>query len=204
MLVIPKYAMLLCASGLAPLASSAQGAAIDPAAARVQGLDTSLLKSMRAGPTLSMTDRCRDLEPVIDQVFDLPLMTRLSIGPGWEQFSPGQQAASIAAFTRLTIASYAVNFREFNGERFEIDETVSRHGLDTVVLTHMLSPHDAPVRLTYRMRESGGVWKIIDVNYDGISELNLRRSDFAAAIASGGPAALLAHLSKLSDDLMKQ
>jgi phospholipid transport system substrate-binding protein len=204
MLVIPKYAMLLCASGLAPLASSAQGAAIDPAAARVQGLDTSLLKSMRAGPTLSMTDRCRDLEPVIDQVFDLPLMTRLSIGPGWEQFSPGQQSASIAAFTRLTIASYAVNFREFNGERFEIDETVSRHGLDTVVLTHMLSPHDAPVRLTYRMRESGGVWKIIDVNYDGISELNLRRSDFAAAIAAAGPAALLAHLSKLSDDLMKQ
>ena len=76
--------------------------------------------------------------------------------------------------------------------------------MDKVVLTHMVSPHDAPVSLTYRMRESGGTWKIIDVNYDGISELNLRRSDFAAAVAAGGPAALLAHLSKLSDALMKQ
>jgi phospholipid transport system substrate-binding protein len=196
--------MLLCALGCAPFADSAYGAQSDPAALQVQSLDTALLKSMRAGATLAITDRYQSLAPVVEQVFDLPLMTRLSIGPGWEQFSPAQQAASIAAFTRLTITSYAVNFREFDGEKFEVDENVSRHGVDKVVLTHMLSPHDAPVSLTYRMRESGGSWKIIDVNYDGISELSLRRSDFAAAIAAGGPAALLAHLSKLSDALMKQ
>jgi phospholipid transport system substrate-binding protein len=53
------------------------------------------------------------------------------------------------------------------------------------------------------MREVDGIWKIIDVNSDGVSELSLRRSDFAAAIASGGAPVLIAHLNKVSDSLMK-
>ena len=35
------------------------------------------------------------LAPVVEQVFDLPFMTRISVGPGWETFSPAQQEASI-------------------------------------------------------------------------------------------------------------
>jgi phospholipid transport system substrate-binding protein len=204
MLVLRKYTILLCALGFAPFADSACGAQSDPAALQVQSLDTALLKSMRAGATLAIADRYQSLAPVVEQVFDLPLMTRICVGPGWETFSPAQQAASIAAFTRLTIASYAVNFHEFDGEKFEIDANVASHGADKVVLSHLLSPHEAPVSLVYRMRELGGTWKIIDVSYDGVSELSLRRSDFAAAVASGGAPTLLAHLSKLSDDLMKR
>jgi phospholipid transport system substrate-binding protein len=204
MLIFPNYTMLLCALGCAPFVDSACGAQGDPAALQVQSLDTALLKSMRAGATLAITDRYQSLAPVVEQVFDLPLMTRICVGPGWETFSPAQQEASIAAFTRLTIASYAVNFHEFDGEKFEIDANVTRHGADKVVLSHLLSPHEAPVSLIYRMRELGGTWKIIDVSYDGISELSLRRSDFAAAVASGGAPTLLAHLGKLSDDLMKR
>jgi len=48
-----------------------------------------------------------------------------------------------------------------------------------------------------------GAWKIIDVYTEGISALALRRSDFASAIASGGAPTLIAHLNKVSDDLMK-
>jgi phospholipid transport system substrate-binding protein len=49
-----------------------------------------------------------------------------------------------------------------------------------------------------------GVWKVIDVYSDGVSQLVLRRSDFAAAIAAGGAPVLIAHLNKVSDDLMKR
>jgi len=48
-----------------------------------------------------------------------------------------------------------------------------------------------------------GTWKILDVYSNGVSELALRRSDFAAAIASGGAPVLIAHLNKASDGLMK-
>jgi phospholipid transport system substrate-binding protein len=202
--VIPKNVMLLWALGFAPVVTSAYAAISDPAAIQVQSLDTSLLESMRAGSSSSITDRYRKLEPVIEQVFDLPLMTRLSIGPSWTNFSVEQQQAAIAAFTRLTIASYARNFHEFGGEKFEIDNDIVIRGADKVVQTQIISSHGAPASIVYRMREVGGIWKIIDVTFDGISQLTMRRSDFTAAIASGGAPVLIAHLNALSDSLMKQ
>jgi phospholipid transport system substrate-binding protein len=195
--------MLLCALALTAAVGSVRAAVSDPAAVQVQALTASLLKSMRAGSAASMTERYRNLEPVIEQVFDLPLMTRLAVGPGWTNFRPEQQKALIAAFTRFTIANYTFNFRTFDGQKFEIDDTVLSRGEEKIVRTRLIPAHDTPVSLLYRMREAGGTWKVFDVHYNGVSELSLRRSDFAAAIASGGAPALIDYLRKASDGLMK-
>jgi phospholipid transport system substrate-binding protein len=198
----PKFLMLLCMLLLMPAADPAYAVVSDPAASQVQTLTASLLQSMHAGPAEPMTERYRRLEPVISQVIGLRIMTRLAVGPDWTNFSPEQQNALIAAFSRFTIATYAHNFRDFSGQKFEIDDVVSR-GEDKIVRTRIIPAHDTPVNLLYRMREVDGVWKVIDVYSDGVSELTLRRDDFVAAIAAGGAPALIAHLHKVSDDLMK-
>jgi phospholipid transport system substrate-binding protein len=168
----PKFAMLLCALLLMPIADSADGEeGSDPAAIQVQTLTASLLKSMQAGRAESMTERYRNLEPVIKQVFGLPLMTRLSVGPEWTNFSPEQQNATIEAFSRFTIANYAHNFRDFSGQKFEIDGVVNR-GQEKIVRTRIIPAHDTPVNLLYRMRELDGVWKVLDVD----SHCNKRRT----------------------------
>ena len=158
---------------------------------------------MRAGRTINPGDRYHLLTPVIERTFDLPVMTAFAVGAAWSNFTSDQQQAAIAAFTRLTISSYAHNFREFAGEQFELDPNVTVRGPDKIVQTRLVLPHDAPVSLVYRMRESGGAWKIIDVYYGAISQLTTRRSDFAASLAAGGAPSLIAHLNALSEDLMK-
>ena len=203
MSLIPNIVASVCVLGFATLAEKVYAAPSDPAAIQIERLHTALLKSMRAGSRVALTDRYRDLQPVIEQAFDLPLMTRLSIGPPWAGFSQEQQQVSLAAFTRLTVASYAVNFREFDGEKFEIEDIVASRGAYKVVQAHLISPHDTPAGLTYQMHEVDGVWKIVDVYYDGVSELTMRRSDFAAALASGGTPVLIAHLNRLGDSLMR-
>jgi phospholipid transport system substrate-binding protein len=198
-----KFVMLLCALLLMRVADTAYAVVVsDPAASQVQTLTASLLQSMQAGPAEPMTERYRRLEPVISRVIGLRLMTRLAVGPDWTNFSPEQQDALIAAFSRFTIATYAHNFRDFSGQKFELDDVVSR-GEDKIVRTRIIPAHDEPVNLLYRMREVDGVWKVIDVYSDGVSELTLRRDDFVAAITAGGAPALIAHLHKVSDDLMK-
>jgi phospholipid transport system substrate-binding protein len=198
-----RCAGLLFVLFFTPRLDSADAGIDDSAAVQVQHLDTALLESMQAGPTLSVGDRYHKLEPIIEQAFDLPLMTSLAVGSDWASFSAEQQRAAITAFTRLTIASYAHNFREYGGQRFEIDSNIVSRGTDKVVQTHLIPLHDPPVSLIYRMRESGGVWKIIDVYYGSISQLTTRRSDFAGPVASGGAQALVTHLNSLSVDLMK-
>ena len=197
------FALLLCVVLFMPVANPAHAAVSDPAAIQVQILTDSLLKSMRAGAAESMPERYRTLEPVIEQVFALPLVTRLSVGPAWASIAPDQQTALLAAFTRFTVANYAHNFRAFDGEKFEIDDNVSSRGEDKIVRTRIIPAHDTPVTLLYRMHEVDGSWKIVDVISDGVSELALRRTDFTAAFAAGGAPTLLAHLNKVSDGLMK-
>jgi phospholipid transport system substrate-binding protein len=201
--VTARLVLLLGALSLLTAAHTAQAAASDAAVAQVQTLHEALLKSMRAGSGESMSERFRSLEPVIEQVFALPLVTRLAVGPDWAGFSPEEQKAVIAAFTRFTIASYAHNFRDFDGQKFEIDDNASTRGQDRIVRTRIIPAHDVPVSLLYRLHEVDGAWKIIDVYSNGVSELAVRRTDFAAALAAGGAPVLIAHLNKASDGLMK-
>jgi phospholipid transport system substrate-binding protein len=53
------------------------------------------------------------------------------------------------------------------------------------------------------MRESAGSWKIIDVYFGAVSQLTIRRSDFAAPVATGGAQGLIDHVNALSDALIK-
>lgn len=175
----------------------------EPAIAQVQSLSSALLKAMQTGPATAVTGRYRKLEPVIDRVFALTFMTRLSVGPDWTGFTAGQQKALITAFSRYTIANYAHNFRKFDGQHFEIDPNVITRGADKVVQTSLTSPGHTPARLLYRMREVDGTWRVVDVYYNGVSQLTLHRVQFASAIGSGGAPALIAYLNKVSEDLLK-
>ena len=197
---IPRLllAALLAGCGLASAAAPS-----DPAIIQVEKLDAALLESMQAGGHADIAARSARLAPVIRQVFDLRAMTGFSVGPSWGIFSPEQQLDTIEAFTRLTVVSYAHNFHEFSGEHFEIDPNVALRGVDKVVQTQLIVPNKAPVSLMYRMRESGGAWKVIDIYYGAVSQLTIRRSDFAGPVSSGGAAGLIAHLNTLSDDLTK-
>jgi phospholipid transport system substrate-binding protein len=197
-LVILLWALLFSAA-----VDPTDAAAGDAAVAPVQTLTTSLLQVMRAGPGLSTAQRYRKLEPVIKQVFALPLMTSLSVGPDWASFRPPQQQALITAFSRYTIANYAHNFHSYDGQKFEVDDAPVSRGEEKIVRSSLVPRDGTPANLLYRVRNVNGSWKIIDVYYDGVSQLILHRTDFAAAIASGGAPALLAHLNKVSDGLLK-
>lgn len=177
--------------------TSAQSA--DPAIATVQSLDDGLLAIMHSGSAAGMAGRSRAIAPVIDRTFDLPLMSRLSVGPEWVKIAPRDQVALVAAFRAMTIASYARNFDNYSGEKFTVLPPAQVRGSDRLVRTMLKSGREDPVALGYRLRQNGGSWKIIDVYYkDSISQLATRRSDFAATLASGGPRALIAHLEQLA------
>ena len=189
-------AILAAALSVAPTAVVAQSE--DPARATVQALDEGLLSIMKSGKAAGVTGRSARIGPVVDRAFDLPLMTRLVVGPSWNAMAPTDQTALIAAFRRMTIGQYARNFDSWSGETFTVAPQVEERGGDKLVRT-TLGGSGAPVAISYRLRQSGGQWKIIDVFYkNAISQLATRRADFGAILASGGPKALIAHLDQLA------
>jgi len=191
----------LLALGANPPAAIASSA--DPAGARIEAFHASLVEMMKQGSALGPRGRYHRLEPVVEADFDLPLMTRFAGGPAWASMSAADQGALVKAFGKLSAASYAHNFDRYGGERFDLDPVVQARGPDKIVQAHLITGGHAPVALAYRMRLSGGAWKIVDVYYDGISQLTTRRSDFAAPLAAGGAKALLAHLDSVSAKLLQ-
>ncbi|MGH6876110.1 MAG: ABC transporter substrate-binding protein [Rhizomicrobium sp.] len=193
-----------CAAALVfALAIAAPAQAQDPAAEKIQSFYDTLLDTMKRGPELGMQGRYRALEPAVDAAFDIPAMMQFIVGPGWAAMNEQDKSALIAAFRRMTIANYAANFSKYDGEQFKVDPNVQQRGPDKLVQTTLVPPAGKPVPLIYRMRDTSGSWRIIDVFLEGyVSELAMRRSDFAATLASGGPKALDAKIKQLSDNLL--
>jgi phospholipid transport system substrate-binding protein len=184
---------------LAAVAAPAQAQAADAAIAPVQALNDGLLAIMKAGKAAGVEGRATRIGPVVDRSFDLPLMTRLSIGSSWNSIAPADQTALVAAFRRLTISQYAKNFDGFSGETITIAPNVEARGSDRLVRTTLTGAKGDANPISYRLRQSGGQWKIIDVFYkNSISQLATRRSDFASALATGGAKGLIAHLDQLA------
>ncbi|HEX7760861.1 MAG TPA: ABC transporter substrate-binding protein [Caulobacteraceae bacterium] len=190
--------ILTCSLG----GQAAVAAPADPAAAQVDAFDASLVAAMKGGKALGAKGRARQLTSAVQRAFDMPSMAAFAVGPAWASFTPAQKQQVIEAFTRLSVASWAHNFDSYGGEQFVIDPNVQVRGTDKVVQTKLTRPGGDPVNLTYRMRQVGGSWKIIDVYYGAISQLTTRRSDFAGPVASGGAAGLVSHLNQLTDKLL--
>ncbi|KAJ8137070.1 hypothetical protein OY671_009717, partial [Metschnikowia pulcherrima] len=68
-----------------------------------------------------------------------------------------------------------------------IDPNVQVRGTDKSVRTTSNVPKQAPVAISYRSRQNGGSWRIVDVFYrNAISQIATRRSDFASISQRGG------------------
>lgn len=184
------------AAALALLAVQPAFAAGD-AKSTVESFDSSLLDVMKNAEKLGYQGRFDKFDPVITKIYDLPLMTRISVGPQWASLTPDQQAKVTEAFKKLSIATYASRFDGYGGETFQITGESPANGGDQIIDTKLVRPNDEPVELNYRLRKSGDDWKIIDVYLSGtISQLANYRSEFAATLRSGGADALVDLINK--------
>jgi phospholipid transport system substrate-binding protein len=182
---------------------SAQAAVDDAAAVKIVAFDDSLIQLMKAGHTSGAQSRYKMIAPAVESTFDIPTMARLVTGASWASASAADRAALIAAFRRFTIASYVKNFNGYGGQKIAVNPDVLTRGLDKVVRTEM-SGAGPDVVLAYRMRQTSGSWRAIDVLFNGsISQLTLQRSDFAATVAQGGAKALADELDAKADRLLK-
>jgi len=193
---VASAAVLACAGATAH-------AATDPAATQIERFDQGLLTAMRGGASLGVKGRARLLTPTVEAVFDIPVMTRFAVGPSWATMTDADHTALSEAFRRLIVANYAHNF-DSESARFEVQPNVDTRGPDKLVQCRIIPNHGDPANVLYRMREDGGVRRVIDVFYNNsISELTTKRSDFASTLSSGGAKTLEAHIDVQVDKLMQ-
>ena len=165
----------------------------------VRSLYNVLLGNMQQGRALGEGGRYARLAPVVDRIFDLPLMTRLAVGPAWETLPPAQQRQLQAAFAHYVTATYADQFDSYSGQQLQV--TGERPtGNNIMVQTKIVKSNGETTKLDYLMRPDQGSWKISDVYLDGtISQLAVHRSEFYSILRREGVDGLVTALNRKTD-----
>ena len=156
---------------------------------------------MQHATTLGARGRYQKLEPIVRQMFDVPYMARLSIGPTWAKLPTDQKRRAAQAYGRYITALYATRFDGYSGEKFEIlGEQEIRHA--TMIKTRIVKSNGEPVSINFVMHDNDIAWQARDVYLDSaISEVATRLSEFNAVLRSSGIDALIASLNKKADEL---
>ena len=187
----------LISSGWLPTWAQTPSAAV----VKIQTYYQQLMPTIQQAGRLSVRERDKRFTPVITAIFDIATMARLAVGPAWKGFSAEQQAAVRDAFARFIVADYASQIKDYSGESFVVDpQTVPEtRGGGEVVKTKLLQPGGRTVNINYLVRGE----RVIDIYLNGtISDLAMRRDEFASIIASGGADALIKRLRERTDSLL--
>ncbi len=165
----------------------------------VQSFYDTLLMTMKSGPRLGESGRYAQLAPIVQQLFDVPYMAQLAVGPSWTNLSPVQQQQIISAFGHYIAATYADRFDSYSGEQLQVlGEQPLSYG--TLVHTRIVKSDGKPVTINYLMHQNAGTWQITDIYLDGtISQLATQRSEFSSILRDRGVAGLIETLNRKVD-----
>jgi phospholipid transport system substrate-binding protein len=170
----------------------------------VEKFQVDLIAVMKDGKKLGYTGRYDKLKDPISNSHELTKIARIVVGKEWEKLSEQQQQKLVDVFSRLSIASYAHNFKDYSGETFVFDseEETTRGGV--VVHSHFDIPGDKPVKFDYMLKEKGNSWRIINIIANGVSDLALKRSEYTTILQREGFDALITKINEKIDNYSKQ
>jgi len=179
------------------LGASADG---DPMAA-VKGTVNQVLSIVSDPSYKSATSQRREqLREVITQRFDFTDMARSAMGYHWRSLSQGQRDQFVQLFTGLLEASYMGKIEGYKGQKVVyLKET---HDGDLAqVNTQIAQSGNEPISVNYRLKQSGGSWKVYDVLIDQISLVGNYRNQFTRIINQKGYDSLVSAMKQKQQSL---
>lgn len=188
-----KSLILVCmiAGAVPSHADQAETAAPEDVVARLENM---LIDNMKAGDSMNFEQRYESLRPLVAEIMAVERMGRYIFGRDWASFDESQRERFKQAFLDLSAATYAGQFREFGGERFDPVE-VQEQGEDRVVVKRRLTTGSGrKIAFDYLMLKSDAGWQIVTIITDGVSDLALKRTQYRRILKEDGLDAVIAHI----------
>ena len=186
--LFPLLLLVLAALGAGPV-----GATTD--AERLIREQAELLKPSLAVSRAQASDAA-DLEQLVARIIaphvDFNRFARLVLGKHWRRLSAEDRARFEHGLARLVIRTYSTALAGASG--FDVEYQNAQPGRRpgrVVVPTVIRSAGNPPVRVSYKLYERQGVWRVYDVVIEGISMAANYRSVLAERIRLQGVDAVI-------------
>jgi len=197
---VVRIAVALCVFFL--LSTAQPAGASDPASSLVEEFNAKLLTVVRTADR-RMQERYDMLAQPVERAFNLPFMLQETAGTRWRGANDEERAKLVAAFTRISIGTFLFRFREYEGESFKIVGEGAGPDESRLVYTEFVRPGRSTIPVTYVTRQFDTRWRIVDLLIGGsMSELAVRRSEYAYILRQSGIDGLIAKLNERADQIL--
>jgi len=179
---------------------SVQGALADVAApdAMVKQVTADVVQALEDNKEQLKSDPSAVYE-IVDKLilphFDFTYMSQLVLARHWRSATAQQREDFTAAFRGLLVKTYSNSLRDFSGEDVEYPAFRAAADADDVTVPMEIIPKAGPsIPLDYSLHKPDGVWKVYDVNIDGLSLVTNYRRTFGSDVKEKGLDALIKQL----------
>ncbi len=182
-----------------------QPAVAGPATELVERFNISFISIMKNDDPAPQPSRYWMLTDEVSENFNLPIMMQTVTGSRWRNAGESEKALLVDAFLRMSIGVHLARFEAYRGEYFETLGERDRPDGATLVQTNLVRPGRLDLPVTYVMQKFDDEWRIVDlILMGGISEIEVRKSEFASILARGGLTGLTARLNDQADRIFAQ
>ncbi|HZB93960.1 MAG TPA: ABC transporter substrate-binding protein [Stellaceae bacterium] len=188
--------LMILIVGLGLGSSGVAAAAPEAPAASPSGFISGLVNAAFAkiaDKQLSASERAKGLRQILDQDFDMPLISRFVLGRYWKEASEADRQRFIGLFEDYVVRSYAQPFSQYySGETVKVTGARPEGETTTLVQSEVMDGDGGTgAKLDWRVRKDEGGFKIVDVAFEGVSLLITQREQFSAVIERVGGLARL-------------
>lgn len=120
---------------------------------------------------------------LFNEDLDLDFIGKFVLGRYWRTATPQQQKEFIDVYRKLNIQTWSARFNEFKGKHFEFLGTESSKSTDQIfVNTQVPMPEGAPASVKWRVKETNGNYRIVDIIIENVSLAQTARSEYTGYI----------------------
>lgn len=169
--------------------------AAKPAAADAEQLGSEkFITSLANKAVASLTDQSASRQIRIDRFremfrenFAIRSIGKFVLGRNWKKATEDEQKVYLELFEDLMVVSYVDRFARYAGEALTVIKSRPETEQVSTVFSNIARPGGAaPIAVNWRVGNSGGVYKILDVVVEGTSMSATLRSDFGSIVRRNG------------------
>lgn len=157
-------------------------------------------------PSLTQTEKERELRNVFRQNFDVPAISRFVLGKHWRGASTAERQDFVDAFEEMNTRQFLAMVGEFSQEMFsvvKVQEDAAKPSL-SLVSTKIAQSEGEPISAVWRVRNNDGQYKILDIVVEGVSMAITLRHEYGTVVKTDGVDGLIAIMREKNAKLATQ
>ena len=132
---------------------------------------------------ISDSERRARFTKLFNQDLDLDFIGKFVLGRYWRTATPKQRDEFIDVYRKLNVQTWSERFNDFKGKHFEFLGTEKSKSPDQVfVNTQVPMQEGKPASVKWRVKETNGNMRIVDIIIENVSLAQTSRSEYTSYI----------------------